>query len=74
MTLEERTIIKSINVRPDVDAIEVQWAIQILKDGEVVSERYHRSSYGRTTASAFYSEVENAGAYMAALGWNVPQT
>lgn len=70
MTLSERRILKQVTVLPAQDAIQVQWADQILKDDSVISEQYHRRAYSRVEAAQFAADVENADAYMLALGWD----
>lgn len=77
MALSERRILKQVTILPAQDAIQVQWANQILRDDEVVSEQYHRKAYLRAQAAEFAAEVEGSAAYLAALSWDpnapVPQ-
>lgn len=72
MALSEKRIIKQICVLPN--SINVQWADQILRGDVVISEQYHRKAYTVEQAAEFAKEVENAQAYMAILGWEVPQS
>ena len=69
MALTEQTIIKQITVKPAQQAIEVQWANQILRDGEFISETYHRKAYGQEQQAEFAAEVAGAAAYVTAVGW-----
>lgn len=71
MALTEQRIIKTITVKPESQTIEVQWADQILRDGQVCSEQYHRKAYASTERAAFEAEVEGAAGYAAAAGWMV---
>jgi hypothetical protein len=69
MALTEQRILKAVTVKPTQQAIEVQWADQILRDGEVISEQYHRKAYGSEQSNEFIAEVEGAAAYIQAAGW-----
>jgi len=69
MALTEKTIIKQVAVLPAQFAINVQWANQVLRDDEVISETYHRKAYMKEQQAEFEAEVTNAGAYVAAVGW-----
>lgn len=69
MALTENTIIKQVSILPGQSAINVQWANQILRDGEVISENYHRKAYTAEQRAEFEAEVEGAAAYVAAVGW-----
>lgn len=69
MALTEKTIIKQVSVLPAQSAINVQWANQVLRDDEVISETYHRKAYTKEQQAEFEAEVTNAGAYVAAVGW-----
>ena len=69
MALLEQTIIKQIAVLPEQNAIQVQWANQILRDGELISETYKRKAYGQGQQSEFEADVPSASSYVAAVGW-----
>lgn len=71
MALQERRIVKQVTFVTVSDSVNVQWANQIVKDDEVIAETLHRKAYSRSTASEFAAEVENAAAYMQALGWTL---
>lgn len=70
MSLYEQKILKQVTILPDQSAINVQWANQIIKDGEVISEQLHRKAYLISDKEAFLSEVEDAESYLQILGWN----
>ncbi len=70
MALTEQRILKAVTIKPTQQAIEVQHADQILRDGEVISEQYHRKAYGIEQQSEFLAEVEGAANYVQAAGWN----
>jgi hypothetical protein len=70
MALTEQRILKAVTVKPTQNAIEVQWADQILRDGEVISEQYHRKAYTAEQSDELIAEVEGAAAYITAAGWN----
>lgn len=67
--LTENTIIKQVAILPNQSAINVQWANQILRDGEVISENYHRKAYTAEQKAEFLAEVEGAAGYVSAVGW-----
>lgn len=71
MALTEQRVLKSVNILPSQGAANVQWADQILKNGEVISESYHRKAYTQDQKEEFLAEVEGAESYISALGWNV---
>lgn len=69
MALTEQRILKQVTILPAQNAVNVQWANQILRDGELISELPHRKAYTQDQAAEFSAEVEGAAAYAAALGW-----
>ena len=69
MALTEQTIIKQVAVLPAQSAINVQWANQVLRDDEVISETYHRKAYTKEQQAEFEAEVTGAAAYVIAAGW-----
>jgi hypothetical protein len=69
MALTEQRTLNQVTILPNQKAASVQWADQILRDGVVVTETYHRCSYTEEQKSLFLTEVEGAESYLAALGW-----
>lgn len=69
MALSEQRILKQVSILPAQSAVNVQWANQILRDGEVISETYERKAYTQEQAAEFINEVEGAESYITALGW-----
>ncbi len=69
MSLTEQRILKAVTVKPTQGAIEVQWADCIYRDGDVISEQYHRKAYMAEQQAEFVAEVEGAASYVAAAGW-----
>ncbi len=69
MALTEKTIIKQVAVLPAQSAINVQWANQVLRDDEVISETYHRKAYTKEQQAEFEAEVTGAAAYVTAVAW-----
>ena len=67
--LTEQRILKQVTCLPASGIIQVQWADQILRDGEVISETFHRNSYTEERKTEFLADVENAAAYVTAIGW-----
>ena len=68
-TFTESRIIKQIAHLPPSNTVQVQWANQILKDGNVISETYERKAYTADQKAEFAAEVEGADSYLAVLGW-----
>jgi hypothetical protein len=69
MALTEQRILKQIAVLTEASAINVQWADQILRDGQVISETVHRKAYSNKQKDEFLAEVEGAAPYVSAVGW-----
>lgn len=67
--LTEQKILKQVSVLPNQNAVNVQWADQILRDGVVVSETFHRKAYTVEQKAEFLAEVDGAANYVTALGW-----
>jgi hypothetical protein len=67
--LTEQRIVKQITTLPSQNAINVQWANQILRDGVFVSETYERKAYTEDQVADFSTEVTGASNYVAAMGW-----
>jgi len=67
--LTEQRILKQVTTLPAQSAINVQWANQILRDGEVISETFERKAYAVEQKDDFLAEVEGAAGYVAVLGW-----
>lgn len=69
MELSERRILKQVAILPAKRAVNVQWANQILRGAEVISETYDRRSYSVEDKAGFLADVEGAENYLVALGW-----
>lgn len=72
MALTEQRILNQVTVLPNANSINVQWANQILRDGEVIQQQYHRKAYGPGQQAEFETEVEGASAYVNLIDWTVP--
>lgn len=69
MALTEQRILKQVTILAQQSAANVQWANQILRDGELVTETYERKAYTADQKAEFLAEVEGAADYITALGW-----
>ena len=69
MALTEQKVLKQVTVLAQQSAANVQWANQILRDGEVITETYERKAYTQDQKDDFLAEVEGAAGYIAVLGW-----
>lgn len=67
--LTEQRVVKQVSILPQSDTVNVQWAVQILRDGEVISEQYERKAYQSDHVAEFVAEVEDAESYLSAIGW-----
>jgi len=72
MALTEQKVLKSVQILSQQSAVNVQWANQILRDDEIISEQYERKAYTADQYHEFLAEVEGADAYIAVLGWTEP--
>ncbi len=68
-TFKEQRVLKQVAILPDQSAANVQWAVQVLKDGEIRTETFHRKAYTAEQIEEFLIEVEGAEAYISVLGW-----
>ena len=73
MALTEQKILKSVEVLSSINSIQVEWANQVLKDGEVISSIPHRSSYMAGEQERFLAEVEGADKYVGLIDWTVKE-
>ena len=69
MALTEQRILNQVTTLPNQSAIQVQWANQILRDEEVISQTYERKAYCADQKDEFLAEVEGAEGYVAIMGW-----
>lgn len=72
--LTEKTILQSVTVLLEAQAIEVRWDCKVLRNEgteqeELVSSTPHRKAYGRDMVAELRDEVPNAASYLVALGW-----
>lgn len=68
-TFTEQRVLKQVQILPQSNTIQVQWADQVLKDGVVISETLHRCAYMQEQKDQFLAEVDNGAVYVATLGW-----
>ena len=69
MAYTEERVLKQVAVLPAQNAVNVQWANVVLKDGVVISETYERCAYSASDKDKFLAEVEGGASYVAILGW-----
>ena len=70
MALTEQRVLASVNHNKMSDALEVTWADQILRDGEVIASTAHRCAYTREQKALFEQALgADAVAYVAVAGW-----
>lgn len=68
MSFSEKTILASVEVLPQINAINVRWDKQVLRDGEVIVSEPHRCAYGRYEREKFLADVPDGEAYADAAG------
>lgn len=69
MALTEKRVLKQVSVLPEQHAINVQWANQVLRDSDIISETYERKSYQESNKEEFLLEVDNAQSFIPIMGW-----
>lgn len=69
MALSEQRILKSVEILPAQNAINVLWVDQVLRDGDVIAETNHRKAYTQDQREQVLAEVDGGAAYVAAAGW-----
>lgn len=69
MSLIEKRTLKQVTVLAEQNAVNVQWADQIIREGVVISEQYHRKAYTAAQKDDFLLEVAGAEAYLGILNW-----
>lgn len=57
MAITEQRILKQVSILPASGAINVQWANQVLRNGEVISETFERKAYTQDQLATFHAEV-----------------
>lgn len=57
MAITEQRILKQISILPASGAINVQWANQVLRNGDVISETFERKAYTQDQLATFHSDV-----------------
>ena len=68
--LEEKKVLAEVSARLVEGAINVRWDNCVLKDGEVISRKPHRRSYGPDEQTQFLTDVPDGAAYIQAMGWS----
>ena len=69
MALSEQRILKSVEILPTQNSINVLWVDQVLRDEEVIAETNHRKAYSAAQKDDFLAEVDGAAGYVSAIGW-----
>lgn len=75
MALSERRILSSVNLRIDIQCIEVCWLDQVLRDDEVISSVPFRRAYDRNSRELFLADLAQyptAPHAVTAIGWDEP--
>ena len=72
--LEKIKSLKSVEVLPQANVIQVLWVNEIVEDGEVLSSTNHRCSYGKGQQDKFLAEVEGAEKYVGLIEWTTDDT
>ena len=67
--IEKIKQLKSVEVLPQVNVLQVLWEVNIVEDGEVLTTSNHRATYGNTQKEQFVAEVEGAEKYVGLIEW-----
>ncbi|OAE52885.1 hypothetical protein A7J71_18125 [Achromobacter insolitus] len=70
MALTEQRVLKSVEILPAVGIAQVCWADQVFRGDELIAETLERRAYAEESKDTFMDDVENAQAYLVALGWS----
>ena len=73
MALSEHTNLVSVEVLPQINAVNVRWDKQILRDGEVVVSEPFRRVYGQYEREQFLIDVPGGEAYADSAGLELSQ-
>lgn len=57
MALIKQRILKSVEALPQQQSVNVRWADQVLENGVVISEQFHRRAYSQAEYAAFVADV-----------------
>lgn len=68
MSLTEQTILASVEVLPQINAINVRWNKQILRDNTVIVSEPHRRAYSQYEREQFLADVPGGEVYADAAG------
>ena len=71
MSIQEIKLLKSVEVLPQVNAVNVLWENNIVKDGEVIASNMHRCAYGKGQREKFLEEIEDSEKYVELIDWTV---
>lgn len=71
MSLSEQSLLASVEVLPQINAVNVRWDKQILRDGEVVVSEPHRRAYSRYEREQFLADVPGGEVYADAAGLDI---
>lgn len=73
--LEEKKVLKSVEVLAQANAVNVLWENQILRDGVVISTTNHRCAYGAGQEEMFVTDLgDEATKYVGLIDWTVVET
>ena len=68
--LKEQTVLKSVEVLTQANAINVLWENQILRDDVVISATNHRCAYGKGQKEQFEADLgDEAVKYVGLINW-----
>lgn len=67
--LEKIKVLKSIEVLPQANVVQVLWEVNIVEDGEVLTSSNHRGAYSSNEKDKFIAEVEGAEKYLGLIEW-----
>ena len=71
--IEKIKQLKSVEVLPQANVLQVLWEVNIVEDGEVLTSSNYRATYGNTQKEQFLAEVEGADKYIGLIEWVVEE-
>ena len=70
MAIIEKKVLSQVNALPESKSFNVQWTNQVIKEGEIIASTYERKCYAIEQKDEFLAEVDGAGDYSKAIGWD----
>ena len=71
--IEKIKQLKSVEVLPQANVLQVLWEVSIVEEGEVLTSSNHRATYNSEQKEQFLAEVEGAEKFVGLIEWVVDE-